>query len=105
MCMYSETDVLTLIRDGVDHPATGRELVQLLRIPREARATFKRHVRSLVASGALVEIHGDRVVVRVERRRDAERAEGRIIRILERGSSRIVGRYDVDPMGQGYVVP
>jgi ribonuclease R len=155
--MYSETDVLGMIRAKADHPATVKELVQLLRIPREARPGFKRHVRSLVASGALVEIrghrfglpeqmnlvvgrvstnprgfafvepestadgeatsifiagtnlnqaiHGDRVVVRVERRRDADRAEGRIIRILERGSQRIVGRYDVDQSGQGFVVP
>jgi ribonuclease R len=155
--MYSETDVLGMIRQGVDHPATVKELVQVLRIPRDVRATFKRHVRSLVASGALIEIrghrfglpeqmnlivgrvstnprgfafvepeavadgdatsifiagtnlnqaiHGDRVVVRVERRRDADRAEGRIIRILERGSQRIVGRYDADPGGQGFVVP
>ena len=29
-------------------------------------------------------MHGDRVVVRVERHRDADRAEGRIVRILER---------------------
>src|SRR5437868_84181 len=155
--MYSETEVLALIRDGVDHPATGRELVHLLRIPREARATFKRQVRSLVASGALIEIrghrfglpnrmnlvvgrvstnprgfafvdaespdeegptsiyiaggnlnqamHGDRVVVRVEHARDGDRAEGRIVRILERGAQSIVGRYDVDDGGLGFVVP
>jgi ribonuclease R len=155
--MHSETDVLTLIRDHVDHPATVRELLQVLRIPREARTTFKRHLRSLVASGALIEvrghrfglpdrmnlvvgrvstnprgfafvepetlvdgepssifiaganlnqaIHGDRVVVRVEHRREADRAEGRIVRILERGAQRIVGRYDVDDAGRGFLVP
>src|SRR5690606_38142990 len=45
------------------------------------------------------------VVVRIERQRDAERAEGRILRILERGAERVVGRYDVDDAGRGFVVP
>jgi ribonuclease R len=141
----------------VDHPATAKELQQLLRVPPEERATFRRRVRSLVASGALVEIrghrfglpdrmnlivgrvstnprgfafvdaespgddgpasvyiagnnlnqamHGDRVVVRVEHRRDGDRAEGRILRVLERGTERIVGRYDVDGSALGFVVP
>ena len=154
--MYSEQEILRLIRDRVDHPATAKELLRTLRIPREERATFKRRLRALVANGSLVEIrgqrfglsdrmnlvvgrvstnprgfafvepesagdgpasifvagnnlnqamHGDRVVVRVERGRDADRAEGRILRILERGSQRIVGRYDVDDAGRGFVVP
>ena len=155
--MQSEHDVLRAIRDRVDHPATPKELLQVLKIPREARVTFKRHLETLVASGALVEIrgnrfglpdrmnlvvgrvstnprgfafvdpeapiqdgpssifiagnnlnqamHGDRVVVRVEHQRDADRAEGRIVRILERGSERIVGRYEVDDAGRGFVVP
>lgn len=155
--MQSETEILRAIRDRVDHPATARELVQVLRVPREQQVTFKRHLRSLVASGSLVEIrggrfglpdrmnlvvgrvstsprghafvdpesvapgdpkgiyiagnnlnqamHGDRVVVRIEHRRDSDRAEGRIVRILERGSQRIVGRYDVDDAGRGFLVP
>jgi ribonuclease R len=49
-------------------------------------------------------MHGDRVVARVERI-TGKGAEGRILRILERGSSTIVGRYDVDPSGFGFVVP
>ena len=32
-------------------------------------------------------------------------AEGRIVRILERGSSKTVGRFDVDESGWGFVVP
>ena len=155
--MHSESELLRLIREHVDHPATVKELQQLLRVPREMRPAFKRRLRALVASGALIEIrgnryglpdrmnllvgrvstnprgfafvdpeapaegdptsifiagnnlnqamHGDRVVVRIEHRRDTERAEGRIVRILERGSERIVGRYDVDASGRGYVVP
>jgi ribonuclease R len=50
-------------------------------------------------------MHGDRVVVRVERQRDGDRPEGRILRILERGSQRIVGRYEIDESGLGFVVP
>jgi len=49
-------------------------------------------------------MHGDRVVVRVERRTERG-AEGRIIRILERSQSSIVGRYEIDDAGLGYVVP
>src|SRR4249919_3971676 len=154
--MHSEERLLQLIEERADHPATAKELLQLLKIPREERASFKRRIRSLVASGKLVEIrgerfglpgrmnlvvgrvstnprgfgfvdpeppdpkgpkgiyiagnnlnqamHGDRVVVRIEHARD-DRVEGRIVRILERGSERIVGRYDLDPSGRGFVVP
>ena len=49
-------------------------------------------------------MHGDRVVARIERTRD-DRAEGRILRILERGASSIVGRFDVDDSGMGFLVP
>jgi ribonuclease R len=155
--MHSEHDVLRAIRERVDHPATSRELLQVLKVPRDARVSFKRHLKSLVASGALIEIrgnrfglpdrmnlvvgrvstnprgfafvdpeaplpggatsifiagsnlnqaiHGDRVVVRIEHQRDPNRAEGRIVRILDRGSERIVGRYDLDEAGRGFVVP
>ena len=155
--MLTEEQVLKLIRDRVDHPATAKELLQVLRIGPDERAAFKRRLRSLVGSGALVEIrghrfglpdrmnlvvgrvstnprgfafvdpevpsedlpksiyiagnnlnqamHGDRVVVRIEHQRDAERAEGRIVRILERAAQRIVGRYERDDRGLGFVVP
>jgi ribonuclease R len=154
--MHSDEELLRLIRERVDHPATARELLQKLRIPYEQRATFKRRLRALVAGGSLVEIrgnrfglpdlmnlvvgrvstnprgfafvepedggpnvadiyiagnnlnqamHGDRVVVRVEHQRDRDRAEGRILRILERGAQEIVGRYEMDESGQGFVVP
>ena len=49
-------------------------------------------------------MHGDRVVARIERVSD-DRAEGRIVRILERGAATIVGRFDVDGSGIGFVVP
>jgi ribonuclease R len=155
--MHSEKELLRLIRERLDHPATARELQQKLRIPPEQRTTFRRRLKALVASGALIEIrchrfglpdlmnlvvgrvstnprgfafvdpeapdkdspsgifiagnnlnqamHGDRVVVRVERRRDSDRAEGRIVRVLERGAQRIVGRFELDESGLGFVVP
>ena len=50
-------------------------------------------------------IHGDRVVARVERDRDPDRAEGRIVRIIERATEQLVGRYEIDESGLGFVVP
>ncbi|MDA1093772.1 MAG: ribonuclease R [Acidobacteria bacterium] len=50
-------------------------------------------------------LHGDRVVVRIERYRDDGRAEGRIVQVLERATSTIVGRFDVDAAGLGFVAP
>jgi ribonuclease R len=156
--------VLALMRERVHHPASMRELLQVLKVPREERTTFKRHIKSLVASGDLIQIrghrfglpekmdlfvgrlqthpggygfvtperpldaggdiyisgphlneamHGDRVVVRIERIKEGGRAEGRIIRILERSNTSIVGRYDRDDAaraesrsnGMGYVAP
>ncbi len=144
------------MRERVHHPAGTRELLQLLKIPREERASFKRHLKSLVESGDLIQIrgqrfglpekmdlhvgrlethpagygfvvperpldsggdiyisgshlsdamHGDRVVARIERMKEGGRAEGRIIRILARGHSGLVGRYDRDESGLGFVLP
>jgi ribonuclease R len=49
-------------------------------------------------------LHSDRVVVRVERV-SPKGPEGRIIRVLERGIQRIVGRYEADGRFGGNVVP
>jgi ribonuclease R len=154
--MYSRDQVLALMRDRVHHPAGMRELLQILKVPREERTSFTRHITSLVASGDLIQIrgnrfglpekmdlyvgrlqthpagygfvtperpldaggdiyipnphlneamHGDRVVVRIERIKDGGKAEGRIIRILERANTWIVGRYDRGDDGMGYVAP
>jgi ribonuclease R len=162
--MYSRDQVLALMRERVHHPAGMRELLQILKIPRDDRTSFKRHIKTLVASGELIQIrghrfglpekmdlyvgrlqthpagygfvtperaleaggdiyisgphlneamHGDRVVVRIERIKEGGRAEGRIIRILERSNEWIVGRYERDDPqrsesrsnGMGYVVP
>ena len=156
--MFSLDHVLALMRERVHHPAAMRELLQVLKVPREERASFKRHIKSLVASGDLIQIrghrfglpekmdlyvgrlqthpagygfvvperpldaggggdiyisgphlneamHGDRVVARIERVKEGGRVEGRIIRILERKNESIIGRYDRDDNGMGYVVP
>ena len=49
-------------------------------------------------------LHGDRVVVRVERT-ISKGPEGRIIRVLERAQQRMVGRYESDGRIGGHVVP
>src|SRR2546423_9400732 len=154
--MFSRDQVLELMRERVHHPAGMRELLQILKVPREERTSFKRHVKNLVSSGDLIQIrghrfglpekmdlyvgrlqthpggygfvtperpldnggdiyisgpylneamHGDRVVVRIERVKEGGRVEGRIIRILERSNASIVGRYDRDENGMGYVSP
>jgi len=145
------------MRQRVPHPATPRELLRVLKIPRDERAGFKRNLRSLVNDGSLVQIkgnrvglpdrmdlvvgkldghpsgfgfvkperpveglardiyvaehnlkeamHGDRVVVRIERYREDGRAEGKIVQVLERAATTVVGRYVVDPSGLGFVAP
>ena len=154
--MLTHEQLLQRIRDKMDHPATPRELLQRLQLPRHERPTFKKLLADLVESGALVQtrgnrfglpdrmnlvvgkvvtnprgfgfvvpdrplddvkgdlfiagsnlnqaMHGDRVVARIERISDS-RAEGRIVRILERGSASVVGRFDIDGSGLGFVVP
>jgi ribonuclease R len=150
-------EILHAFETRVPQPASARELVQFLKIPREARVTFRRHLQRLAAEGSLVLVrghrfslpgtadavvgvlqmhpdgygfvipederdreagdvyippaalkeamHGDRVAARVERRHTAQRREGRITRIVERGHQRIVGRAEVDGAGRVYVIP
>ncbi|MGI8673008.1 MAG: ribonuclease R [Luteitalea sp.] len=50
-------------------------------------------------------MHGDRVLVRVERHGADGRSEGRIVRILERSGNTTVGRFDRDDRGLLFVVP
>ena len=153
----TKEDLLRLLRQKVPHPATPREILRVLKIPREERAGLKRNLRGLVSDGALIQIkgdryglpdrmdlvvgkldghpsgfgfvapekpvdgltrdiyvpehamqeamHGDRVVARIERYREDGRAEGRIVQVLERAASTVVGRYEVDRSGLGFVAP
>jgi ribonuclease R len=50
-------------------------------------------------------LHGDRVVVRIERYREDGRAEGKIVQVLERAATTVVGRYEIDDTGIGFVAP
>ena len=84
--MLGDDQILTLIRERVDHPATLRELLQLLRIPKEERAAFRRRLKHLVATGALIETRG--------------RHYG-----LPDRMDLVVGRLDMNPQGYGFVVP
>src|SRR6202521_2886785 len=58
--MLTRDHVLAQMRERVHHPAGIRELLQLLRVPRDERASFKRHLASLVASGDLIQLRGQR---------------------------------------------
>jgi ribonuclease R len=49
-------------------------------------------------------MHGDRVLVRVERQ-TPRGLEGRIVRIVERAHDTVVGRFEMDAAGLAYVVP
>src|SRR5436190_12568605 len=58
-----------------------------------------------IAAANLTEaMHGDRVLVRVERQTPRGR-EGTIVRILERAHDTVVGRFETDAGGLAYVVP
>ena len=155
--MLTAEQILDALKSKVDHPATVRELMQRLKVSREQRVTLRRRLATLVESGALIKVrgnryglpdrmqlvtgrvivnprgfgfvtpdqpvggldgdlhiaganlnqamHGDRVVARVERQRTKGRAEGRIVRILERATDRLVGRLETDDSGLAYVVP
>ena len=50
-------------------------------------------------------MHGDRVLARIERRDTGERPEGRVLRVMERAQSSLVGRYEIDAAGLRFVVP
>src|SRR4029453_11546726 len=84
--MLNQEQLLKLIRDQIDHPATPRELIQRLKLPREQRATFKRLLGQLVASGQLVQTRGNRYG-------------------LPDRMNLVVGRITTNPRGFGFVVP
>src|SRR2546430_17110985 len=58
--MFSRDQVLELMRERVHHPAGMRELLQILKVLREERTSFKRHAKNLVSSGDLIQIRGHR---------------------------------------------
>src|SRR5581483_4619906 len=52
VAMLADDQILRSMRDRIDHPATIRELLQALKIPREERPAFRRRLKQLVATGA-----------------------------------------------------
>src|SRR5438552_15260390 len=84
--MLSRDQILTLMNERVYHPAGIRELLQLLKVAREERASFKRHIKSLVASGDLIQIRGQRFG-------------------LPEKMDLYVGRLQTHPSGYGFVTP
>src|SRR3981081_620500 len=84
--MFSRDQVLTLMRERVHHPAGMRELLQTLKIPRDEHTTFKRHVKTLVTSGALIQIRGHRFG-------------------LPEKMDLYVGKLQTHPAGYGFVTP
>jgi ribonuclease R len=154
--MTSTDQILKFFKERVDHPISARELTRLLKVPREERVAFKRLLKTLVASGDIAQVrgnrfalpdtpdlipgrlhanpagfgfvvpdaakpgerndiyipaanlteamHGDRVLVRIERQ-TPRGLEGRLVRILERAHDTVVGRFQTDSAGLAYVVP
>jgi len=84
--MLSRDDILGLMRERVHHPATVRELAQVLRVPREDRSGFRRQLTSLVSDGTLLQIRGNRFGL-------AEKMDV------------VVGRLHANAGGFGFVVP
>ena len=78
-----------------------------VRLRRPGSARWRRSTGDIYIAGSNLNqaMHGDRVVARIERVTDRG-AEGRILRILERGSATIVGRFDSRRApAMGFVVP
>jgi ribonuclease R len=154
--MTSTDLILEFFKERVDHPTSARELTRLMKVPREERVAFKRLLKTLVASGDIAQVrgnrfalpdaqdlipgrlhanpagfgfvvpdaakpgerndiyipaanlteamHGDRVLVRIERQ-TPRGLEGRLVRILARAHDTVVGRFETDTAGLAYVVP
>src|SRR2546427_3461839 len=84
--MFSRDHALALMRERVHHPAGMRELLQVLKVPKDDRTSFKRHIKSLVASGELIQIRGHRFG-------------------LPEKMDLYVGRLQAHPAGYGFVTP
>src|SRR5258705_5755506 len=72
--------------------------------PEHTKAGEKPQDIYIAAANLTEAMHGDRVLVRIERQ--SERGpEGLIVRVIERAHGTIVGRFETDPSGVGHVVP
>ena len=84
--MLSPKEILSAIQLKVDHPATVRELMQRLRLPKEKRGSLRRRLETLVDSGALIKVRGSRYGLPDRMRL-------------------VTGRVHVNPRGFGFVTP
>jgi ribonuclease R len=53
-------ELLRAFAERVTHPVSAREVIQLLKVPREARVGVRRQLRALAADGSLVIVRGHR---------------------------------------------
>src|SRR5215510_12587847 len=79
-------DILDQMRQRAHYPATARDLARILKVPREQRATFTRHLKALLAAGELVQVRGN------------------LLGLPEK-MDLMVGRLHVNPSGFGFVTP
>ncbi len=56
--MTTRDDTLRRLQAVLDRPASARELIQRLAIPKNERLAFRRHLKALAATGALVHVRG-----------------------------------------------
>lgn len=79
-------ELLRAFETRITHPMSARELVQVLRVPRDERVGVRRQLRALAAEGALVQVRGHRFGL-----------PGRM--------DLVVGRLSMHPDGYGFVRP
>jgi len=84
--MPSTDQILALIKERLHHPTSARELGRLLRVPHEERVSFRRQLKSLVDSGDLIQVRGNRFG-------------------LPGKTDVVAGRLQTNPAGFGFVVP
>ena len=84
--MPTSEDLLTRLREAGILPATARDVLRRLKVPREQRTAFKRQLRGLVKAGELIELRGQRLA-------------------LQGGDDTSAGRFTKHPSGYGFVTP
>ena len=84
--MLADDQILALMRERIDHPASVRELLQALKIPKEERPAFRRRLKHLVTAGELIE------------------TRNRHFGLPER-MDLVTGRIEIHPQGYGFVRP
>src|SRR5512135_3086449 len=84
--MTTRDDTLRRLQAVLERPASARELIQRLAIPKNERLAFRRHLKALAATGALVHVRGQHYAL-PDRQDEA------------------VGELRMSASGSGFVVP